>query len=382
MGASLELSGSARPLLVGRYAFSDAGVRENVIGSYLGNYHHDPGERLGDVVLVATATYGRGRVVVWGDTSAFQGVSSHYRSVVGPMLAWLSRPSAWTERPIIRVIAAAGLLAALAWLWIVRGGARESAVIAVGLLLGLAVPWCLGLPRLEARVTVADDLVLFDRSHLPATGHYTARVNPVGPLYTNLMRSGFRVHEMEDWDAAAIERARGVVFVAPQRSFTQAEVNDLMKAEERGTVVILTAGQPDSAGARPLIEAHGLALLPRPLGTITSAEPTASRVEREQHPRFLDAWPIETTDGGNPVEVPGVENIYRHGRNEVALFRRVGKGGLLLIADTRFFSDMNVEDMSGYWVGNLALIDELFRRYLGADPDAVKPLFRSPVKPQ
>ena len=43
------------------------------MGSFLGNYHYDEGERLGDVVLVATATHGRGRVVVWGDTSAFQG---------------------------------------------------------------------------------------------------------------------------------------------------------------------------------------------------------------------------------------------------------------------------------------------------------------------
>jgi hypothetical protein len=382
VGASLELSGSARPLLVGRYGFSDNGVRENVVGSYLGNYHYEPGERLGDVVLVATATYGRGRVVVWGDTSAFQGVSSHYPAVVGPMLAWLSRPAAWTELPAVRAAAAVGLLAAMAWLWLVRGGAREATVIAVGLLLGLAVPWCLGLPHREARVTVADDMVLFDRTHLPATGHYNAKVNPVGPLYTNLLRSGFRVGEMEDWDRAAIARARGIAFVAPQRSFTAAEVKDLLDAEGCGAVVILTAGQPDSAGARRLLDAHGLALLPRPLGTVSSADPAASRRERETHPRFLDAWPIVAADGGNPVEMPGVEVIYRHGRDVVALFRRVGKGGLMLIADTRFFSDMNVEDMSGYWVGNLALIHDLFARYLGADPDAVKPLFRSPDKPQ
>ena len=382
VGASLELSGSARPLLVGRYGFSDAGVRENVVGSYLGNYHHDPGEPLGDVVLVATATYGRGRVVVWGDTSAFQGVSSYYPRVVGPILAWLSRPAAWTERPVVRAAAALGLLAAIAWLWLVRGGARESAVIAVGLLVGMIVPYGLGLSHREARVTIADDMVLFDQSHLPATGHYNAKVNPVGPLYTNLLRSGFRVSEMEDWDRAAIARARGIAFIAPHRSFSAAEVKDLMGAEERGAVVILAAGQPDSGGASRLIEAHGFKLLPRPLGTVTSADPGASRVERESHPRFLDAWPIEAADGGNPVELPGVDVIYRHGRDVVALFRRVGEGGLLLIADTRFFSDMNVEDMSGYRPGNLALIHELFRRYLDADPDAVKPLFRSPEKPQ
>ncbi len=142
VGASFELSGNARPLLVGRYAFSDAGMRENTMGSFLGNYHYDRGERLGDVVLVATVTHGRGRIVVWGDTSAFQGgLSTQYRTVVGPMLAWLSRPAAWTERPFVRIAAAVGLLTALLWCWIVAAPPKEIAAIAVSLLVGLAIPW-------------------------------------------------------------------------------------------------------------------------------------------------------------------------------------------------------------------------------------------------
>jgi hypothetical protein len=145
---------------------------------------------------------------------------------------------------------------------------------------------------------------------------------------------------------------------------------------------LLNTGEPESSGARRLLEAHGLALVPRPMGTVTSADPAASRREREQRPRFFDAWPIVAADGeGDPAALPGVEVIYRHGNDVVALFRRVGKGGLLLISDTRFFSDMNVEDMSGFWPGNLALIHDMFKRYLGADPDSVKPLFRSPDKP-
>ncbi len=292
VGASLELSGSARPLLVGRYGFSDNGIRENVMGSFLGNYHYDKGERLGDVVLVATATYGRGRVVVWGDTTAFQAVSTYYPGIVGPMLAWLSRPSAWTERPLVRGAAALGLLAAMLWLWVIRAKRKPVALVAISLLVGLAVPWVLSLPRLEARVHAAEDLVLFDRSHFPASGHYNAKVNPIGPLYTNLLRSGFRVAEMEDWDPSAIARARGIAFVAPQRSFRVGEVNALLKAEERGAVVILTVGQPDAAGSKRLLDAHGFTLLPRPMGPVTPAEPLASRREREKQPRFLDAWPI------------------------------------------------------------------------------------------
>jgi hypothetical protein len=382
VGASLELSGSARPLLTGRYAFSDNGERENAAGSYLGNYRYDAAERLGDVVLVATTTYGRGRVVVWGDTSSFQGVAFHYADVVGPLFAWLARPAAWTERPPVRIAAALTLLAAIAWLWLTGCGARESAVIAAGLMVGLSLPWCLGQARREALITVSDDTIVIDRSHLPLTGHYTARVNPIDPLYTNLMRSGFRLAEMRHWNSATIERARGLAFVAPQQAFTAAEVQELMRAERRGAVVILAAGQPDSEGSRRLLEAHGLALAPRPLGTVTSADPTASRRERETHPRLLDAWPIVRSDGGDPVELPGVDILYRRGTDTVTLFRRMGKGGILIIADTRFFSDGNVEDISAFWPGNLAFIHNIFKRYLGADPDSVKPLFRSPEKPQ
>ncbi len=382
VGASLESSGSARPLLVGRYAFSDSGVRENAVGSFLGNYHYDRGERLGDLVLAATATYGRGRVVVWGDTSAFQGVSTDYPRAVGPMLAWLSRPAAWTERPLVRLAAAIALVSAILWLWQAGATVAQTTSIAVGLLVGLTVPWVLSAPRLAAQFHIAGDTILIDKSHFPASGHYDARVNPVGPLYTNLLRSGFRVAELEDWDSAAVAKARGIAFVAPQRSFAAGEVADLLNAEARGAVVILTVGQPDSAGSRRLLDAHGLALLPRPMGTVSPVSPTASRRERESQPRFLDAWPIVAADGRDLADIPGVEIIYRHGDDVIALFHRVGRGGLLLISDTRFFSDMNVEGVSGYWLGNLALIQDLFQRYLGANPDAVRPLFRSPEKPQ
>ena len=187
---------------------------------------------------------------------------------------------------------------------------------------------------------------------------------------------------MKDWDATAINQAKGIAFVAPQRR-SRREVDELIKAEEEGAIVLLTTGEPDSGGSRALLEAHGFSLIPRPMGKVTSADPAAGRREREAQPRFVDAWPIVTaSDQGNPAALPGVEVIYRHGDDVMALFRRVGKGGLLLISDTRFFSDMNVEDMSGFWPGNLALIHDMFKRYLGADPDSVKPLFRSPEKPR
>ena len=52
IGASLDLLREARPLLVGRYAHSDDGVANNKIGSFLGNYSLDEGEKIGNLPLV------------------------------------------------------------------------------------------------------------------------------------------------------------------------------------------------------------------------------------------------------------------------------------------------------------------------------------------
>lgn len=251
-----------------------------------------------------------------------------------------------------------------------------------GLGLGLLIAWGASLANMNEPVRIDSDSFLIDYSHMPASGHYEARVNPVGPLYTNLLRSGFRIFEQDAWDPRAIARARGIAFVAPQRTFSGKEVEELMAAEEQGAIVLLAVGQPDSAGARPLLEAHGLALDPRPLGTVSDVGLRASRVEREQQPRFFDAWPIVAAGGGSVDSLSDVEVIYRRGDDTLALFRRRGRGGLLLFADTRFFSDMNIEDVSGYWLGNLALIHDVFQRHLGANPDAVRPVFRSPEKPR
>ena len=55
-----------RSLVRAVHAFSDSGIRGNVMGSFLGNYRHDPGEQLGDACPGGrTATAAAGEVVAW-----------------------------------------------------------------------------------------------------------------------------------------------------------------------------------------------------------------------------------------------------------------------------------------------------------------------------
>jgi hypothetical protein len=382
IGASLKLSGSSRPLLNARYSHSDHGVRSNVIGSFLGNYTYEDSEQLGDQTLIATATHGLGRVIVLGDTSPFQGNFGYsFPRTVGPLLALLARPTNVLDRPFARAVAAVLLIAVLLICWMNRWEGRSAAAIAGSLLMGVAVAWIASRATLQSPIKVDSDCFLIDKSHRPAVGHHEAKVNPSGPLSANLERCGLRVVDVDEWDRTAIAKAKGIAFIAPQRSFTKAEVDDLLRFEEAGGVVLLAVGEPDSAASRPLFLAHGLDLANRPLGTVPSTGVNPGRRAREK-PRFLDAWPIVSTSSEDLATVPGVDVLYRAGDDVVALFRRHGRGGLLFFSDTRYFSSMNIEDMSGNWVGNLALIHDAFRKYLDVNPDAVHPVFSSPKKPE
>ncbi len=382
IGASLKVRGRARPLVTGRYSHSDAGMRQNVIGSFLGNYAYDDGEQYGDQILAATVTYGSGRIIVFGDTSPFQGGLSHtYPNVVAPLLEVLARPTALIDRHYARSLLGIIGLSYLCLLAFRRPSPSAFVALALSILLGLSTARIITEKYAYIECKSGKDVIFVDQSHLPAIGHYRARVNSIGPLYSSILRSGFRVLDLENWNAGRIEASRGIVFVAPQMRFSDRQVLDLIKAEINGCVVILVAGQPDSKAAEPLLRAHSLGLAPRPMGTLPPGGFNGSS-EMERVPRFVDPWPIVPLDGGISATNSDWEVLYRYGDDVVALYCRRGRGGLLLISDTRFFSSMNVEDISSFHLGNLAFIHDVFQRVLSADAESVTPVFRSPRMPE
>ena len=68
LGSSIRTRWPARPVLVGRWGWSDPGSDAVVTG---GSYYN-AGEQLGDLVLAAEQPFGQGRVFVLGDTSPLQ----------------------------------------------------------------------------------------------------------------------------------------------------------------------------------------------------------------------------------------------------------------------------------------------------------------------
>lgn len=380
IGASLELKGSARPLLIGRYSHSDIGLAQNKIGSFLGNYSLDDGEQLGDLPLVALANHGKGRVVVWGDTSPFQGSGTFsFSKTVGPLFQLLSRKAQALEWPQTRRITAVALVSMLVLGLLLQGGAEWSiAAISLALFVGFQSATLINARVLDSPLEIAADCFLVDESQFPATGHYEAGGNSVGPLYTCLSRCGLRVARLKSWNPEAFRKARGIAFVAPKKIFSQKQVSELIAYERSGGVVIVAAGHPDASGVAPLLTAHGVSLAPEPLGTI----PAGSEKRNTQVPRFLDAYPIIGVDAKDVHTNPAIDILYEVDGDVTAVFCANGEGGLLLYADTRFFSSVNVERESTYREGNLAFIHDTFRKYLRVEPNSVRPLFQSPEKPE
>src|SRR5690606_28017476 len=130
---------------------------------------------------------------------------------------------------------------------------------------------------------------------------------------------------------------------------------------------------------RPLLHRLGLDVRAVPLGPVPRS---AGAHARDEVPFFLGAFPIVLREpSGRFSAVPDghadVEVAYRYGGDALVVFRRVGAGGLLLVADSRFFSTRNVEGHGAVSKGNVRFVYELLRRYAGLS-DEVEVAFPDP----
>lgn len=385
IGASLECRGDVQRFATAPYAFSDLGVPENVPGAFLGNYRYDSGEALGDIVLVATKQVGSGKLVVYGDTSAFQNgaLTSTYGSHILPLFTWLARKGTVVEGPVGRGALAAMLLCVVG----LAIGARE--VLAFSVMTVFGVTFVLSLTALQylgtavsPSPTVDRETVLIDSSHIPWTGHFDAGMNSISPIYTIVARAGFRPLESHSLELKDIINARGVILCDPIKRLSNATVRDLLAYATRGGVIIVASGYEQRNGVLPLLQRLGLDITPISLGNVPGQSNRAIEA-----PRFLDAWPIafiptEASQGPHSPPVRERKVLYRSGEHVLALYCPYGNGGVVVISDSRFFSTRNIESLWGHWPGNVRFMYHIFKEILGAEPLVLEDYFPSFEKPR
>lgn len=372
IGASLDCTTRWTPILVGRHAFSDHGIRENVRGAFLGNYHWDPIETYGDLTVAAWRAVSDGRLVVYGDTGAFQNATTpQARQHLLPTMVWAMEPV--TPLDALPPWVGGSLLLLASTALVLTGRVRWTlavlvAQLAFGRPLGAMVP---DVPRDFGSMPVA----LVDRSIAPITGFFQEHVNSTGALTKQLQRMGFDVRYERDGLSVRNPAPKLLVMVAPGAALSEAKCARLDEYLRKGGVALAFVGGESGDGLNSFLAERGLHVGSHPLGRLQTRNDRG--VDGEQ-PRTRSAWPLRIR---SHVDLPAWTESLVIGDETVAATARIGDGVLIVVGDPTFMSDTNSEGGWGYWPGNMIAMVNLLRPHIPFDLTQPE-RFPSPTKPE
>jgi len=366
-GASLAIKAPAYPVVVGKYGFSDKGNYANSgRGAFLGDYAYQRGEQLGDVVLVAGAGYGRGKVLVFGDTSSFQNVSVPYSyPFLADVFTWLS------SRGVLNHTAhtfLAFVLIALAVMVLTLGGHVTQSVPMTITALTLTVSVFVSAeltPSTKVPKIVPDrshHVAYVDGSHIGSFKMEHWERESIDGLLVNLSRNGYLPVIMREFSPAWLKASEIYVSISPIRSYSKDEITALERFVTDGGTALLAVGYEESAGAQKLLRHFGFRIGLMPLGAapITDFIPDAQAFQKiMQEPHFMEAWPVEVTDGA------AHEVLYSYKDFPIVVTKNRGRGRIVVIGDTRFLHDETLENEKAAWPGNVEFLKKVLLRQAG-----------------
>lgn len=347
--ASIELSLPARPILAGRWGWSNPGNDARPLGG--GQY--ESGEKLGDLVVAAEQSFGRGRIVVLSDTTPLTNLVLPWSyQFAGQTLGYLTNGGVSHQtwlRQLLGMAACVGLIALVA-------RQREPARLALVALVFAACAWeMVEADRARAAVlpgagTKPSNVALIDDSHLEPFSPNLVSNEGISDFEQDLMRNDYLPLVMRRFDARLLDRASVLVVIAPARKFTASEAAAIERFLDRDGSLICMAGADQADAVRPLVEPHGLGLPepfcdpnhfrrePLPLGPMGGGyRPTA-----ESHVApvtFFAPWPVEC--GKDEAMLQSNSNV------PVGAFSLRGPGRVLLIADGGFALNKNRAVLEG-----------------------------------
>lgn len=386
--ASLEIGWPARPLLVGRFGWSDPGVDALLTG----RHRLEPGERLGDLLLAAEQPVGRGTVVVLVDSRPLtnEGIPYSYE-LIARMMAYLANRPATPQvlwRGVLGILCACVVAGMLAWRldpW------------RLGLAAGVLAMAIAGLQSWGARVSrplpgaqaAGPRIAVVDGAHLELFSDHPWNAQGVTGLNLNLLRNGWLPVVTSQWDPRLLDRASVLVLVAPRRSFSSSERAEIQAFLERGGTVWAFAGADQCEALRPLLEPLGIVVPaayrrpgrpirePAPMGRYPPLKSQeyyevlrfVDRRGQESAVAFFARWPFEC-----PTEYIEVQDY--EGRPAVAMVP-VGQGRLVFIADGGLPLNGALEDAEGFMVGgareNAGFLRWLLQRSTASDATTPAP---------
>ncbi|PNX47492.1 MAG: hypothetical protein BV459_04350 [Thermoplasmata archaeon M11B2D] len=104
----------------------------------------------------------------------------------------------------------------------------------------------------------------------------------------------------------------------------------------------------------PLLKTYNIDIEQIPLGPVPYVEENLTFYQNE--PRFVDSWPVSFQEN---QAVSFYNFTWGNLTFHLVVFIKQGTGGLLVISDSRYLLDKNIESIYDYWPGNI-----LFLKYL------------------
>ena len=353
IGASMEVGSPAWPFIIGRWGWADPGD-PGAGSSLMGNGRYDAGERLGDLVLAAEQSVGKGRVLGFGDTSGMTNVLTMGCHVfTSRLLGYLadggSGPQAmWRQ--------AVGFLLALALVWSVGRPSSAERTIAVSLVLAVSLAVCTRISYRAAEVLpdgrrqTPNHLAYIDASHIEASSSEGWRNDGTMGLGLTLMRNGFVTLRLREMTAESLQRAGLLVSVAPLRAFSAAERRMIREFVSGGGVFIITVGYDERGPSESLLKDFGFAIgRPEEQREVPEEVKPFGHFKSRYHDtgqyvvyvRFHAAWPVTCEHEDAQVVAYGAGNV------PVGLMRGVGEGKIVVIGDSGFAMNKNLEHEDG-----------------------------------
>jgi hypothetical protein len=371
IGASVDARPPARPLLAGRWGWADPGDPANE-AAMMGNGRYDAGEKLGDLLLAAEQSFGRGKVIVFGDTSSLSnGINIGCHPYVSRLFAYLADGAvgpvaSWRQWVALAAAAvAAGLVA-------FRPGATACGLAAAAMALVLIAATA----RSHRAGEVLPDggrwspvkLAYIDASHLERYSRESWRDDGTMGLCLALMRDGYLTLTLPELTAARLQRARLLISIAPARPFNRRERETVLQFIREGGIFISTVGYQDWGPTRELLTElgfrvgavawHGADPIggPEPLGHFKA--PYFDGGDYLAYVRYHAAWPIFCDD-------PEAMNVsYYPDDKPLIVVRRYGHGLAAVIGDTCFAMNKNLELESGEPIEGLRENADFWRWFL------------------
>ena len=359
---SIRVRWPGRPIVIGRWGWSDPGS-DAVLTSV---HRFEAGEKLGDVVLAAEQRLGKGTIVVLGDSVSLTNEGGvHGYLFAGRLLSYLAGrivgPQTWW-RQWITVLLCVGLLG----LTIRLNSVEHRLWIAV--LMGVSLALSGAISRHSLQVIpdgrkLADNpdgtesrLAYIDASHVEPYSDSSWTFDAINGLTLTLMRNGYLTLMAPDITPERLERAGLLVLIAPARRFSADERKAISEYVEQGGVLICTIGAEEAGASESLLAEFGMRVPASPVPTVEDQyEP-----EPMGHIRslFLDAndygvgdyragvvfhsgWPVEADGGAIEVLVRAVNE------KPVVICRQFGRGKVVVIGDTEFAMNKNLEYVGG-----------------------------------